>query len=106
MAFKPKSKTSFKEQIKNALMRGDIVRRDFRDDQPIELMVRDAVRALPSMRNIGYQNDAVYDRLYCDHDIVDEVIDELSKDYSIRKVHCAFSGCCQYTTYGYYIDGE
>ena len=104
MAFKPKSKASFKEKIKNALLRGDIVRRDFRDEQPIELMFREAARNLPTMRNIGYQDEAVYEKVYCDHNIVNEVIDELSKDYSVRKVHCAYSGCCQYTTYGYYID--
>lgn len=104
MAFVPTSKASFKKKIKDALMNGDIVRRDFRDEQPIELMFREASRSLPTMRNIGYQDEAVYEKVYCDHNIVDEVIDELSKDYSVRKVHCAFSGCCQYTTYGYYID--
>ena len=87
-------------------MEGDIVRYDFRDEKPIELMVRDAIRNLPTMHNIGMEQSAVYESIYCDHDIVHEVMEELSKDYSVRKVHCAYSGCCQYTTYGIYIDGE
>ena len=106
MAFKPKSKSSFKKVIKKHLLDGDIIRYDFRDEKPIEVMVRDAIGKLPYMHNIGMEDNAVIETIFCDHDIVHEVVNELSTDYSISKIHCAYSGCCQYTTYGIYIDGE
>lgn len=104
MAFTPKTKTSVKEAIKKHLLEGDIIRRDFRDEKPIEVMVREAVSKLPTMHNIGMEKDAVFKTIYCDHNILDEVVEELSKDYSVRKVWCQYSGCCQYATYGYYLD--
>lgn len=106
MAFKPVKKGSLKEQIKKALLNGDVVRRDFRDEEPVELMHREAVRYLPNMGNIGREDKFVYSKVFCDHDIVNEVVSELSKNYSVRKIFCQFCGCCQYSTYGYYIDGE
>ena len=104
--FTPKNKNSFAETIKKHLMEGDIIRYDFRDETPLEVMIREAVQKLPRMHNIGQEKEGVYKKIYCSHDILHEVVRELSKTYSIRDVRCAYSGCCQYSTYGYYIDGE
>ena len=76
---------------------------DGRDEQPIEVFVRDAIKNLSTMRNIGLVQ-GVCDKIYCSHDIMREVCNELAETYSIRKVWCSWSGCCQYSTYGYYID--
>ena len=104
MAFTPKTKDSFKSTIKNYLLSGYIVRYDFRDDKPIEVMARDAIKYLRSMHNIGMERNGVVEEIYCDHNIVHEVMDELSANYSVRKIRCEWSGCCQYTTYGVYLD--
>lgn len=104
--FTPKSKNSFAETIKKHLMEGDIIRYDFRDETPLEVMTREVVNKLPHMHNIGQEDSCVFKKIHCSHDILHEVVSELSKTYSIRKVSCGYSGCCQYSTYGYYIDGE
>lgn len=105
MDFKPKAKADYNKIIEHYLMNGYIIRYDFRDETPLEVMERDLAPRLHSMHNIGQEN-AVWDRLSCSHDIIHEVCDKLSKEYSVRKVRCSFSGCCQYTTYGVYLDGE
>lgn len=104
MAFTPKSKDTFKSTIKNYLLNGNIIRYDFRDEKPIEVMARDAISFLHNMHNIGMERNLVVEEIYCDHNILHEVMDELSTNYSVRKIRCEWSGCCQYTTYGVYLD--
>lgn len=104
--FTPKNKSSFAETIKKHLMEGDIIRYDCRDETPLEVMIREVVNELPNMRNIGQEESYVFKKIYCSHDILHKVVGDLSKTYSVRKVCCGYSGCCQYSTYGYYIDGE
>jgi hypothetical protein len=104
MAFTPKSKTSFKETIKIHFLNGDVLRADFRDETPIEVMDRKHALNLSSMSNICQEGDKVSRKIFCDHHILHEVMDELRKDYSVREVRCQCSGCCQYATYGYYLD--
>ena len=72
MAFTPTKKTSVKDTIKNYLLKGYIIRRDFRDETPLEVMVRDLVKYLPTMHNIGQDKDAVMDRVYCSHNLLKE----------------------------------
>ena len=106
MAFTPKTKDSIENKIKNALLDGYVVRYDFRDEEPIEIMVRECIPSLPTMRNIGLEDKALIEKVYCSHDIIKRVFTELSQSYSVRKVWCGCSGCCQYSTYGIYVDGE
>lgn len=103
MGFTPKAKDGLKSTIKSHLLNGKIIRYDFRDEKPIEVMDRTFIRNISTMRNIGLE-DCVEESIYCDHDIVHEVMDELSANYSVRKIRCGGSGCCQYTTYGAFLD--
>ena len=104
--FTPKKKNSFADEIRNYLLEGYIIRRDYRDETPLEVIGRGRIPNLPTMRNIGSEDDIVEQRIHCSHTLFDEVIDELSKEYSVREIWCSWSGACQYSTYGYYIDGE
>lgn len=106
MAFKPTNKSSIEGRILNYLLKGYVIRYDFREDKPIEVMLRDAVPYLSRMHNIGMEEDGVVDKIFCDHDILHTIVSELKADYSVRKVWCSHSGCCQYSTYGIYIDGK
>ena len=106
MAFKPTNKSSIKDKIRKYLLNGYVIRYDFREEKPIEVMIRDAVPYLSRMHNIGMEKDGVVENIYCDHDILHNIVSELKADYSVRKVWCGYSGCCQYSTYGIYIDGE
>ena len=106
MAFTPTKKSDVSKTIKNYLLNGYIVRYDGRDETPLEVMDRFFKPYLRSMHNIGQEKGNVLDEIHCGHKILHDVIDELRKDYSVSKVFCASSGCCQYATYGYYIDGE
>ena len=82
MTFVPKSKNSFKEKIREYIMNGYIIRYDFREEKPIE----------------------VIENIFCSHNIVHELVKELEQDYSVRIIRCRYSGCCQYCTYGVYLD--
>lgn len=104
--FKPTDKNEFKTDIKTKFLVGDILRCDSRDEKPIEAMRRDNIKNLPTMRNIGMEMASVYDEIHCSHKILFEVIEELSKQYSVREVRCMGSGCGQYSACGYYLDGE
>lgn len=104
MAFVPQKKDSIKEEIKKHFMDGDIIRCDGRDDKPIEVIGRDFIKDLPTMRNIGMESDKVYKTINCSHKVFHEVVEELRKEYSVSDIWCSHSGCCQYATYGYYLD--
>lgn len=106
MEFKPTKKGSFSNVIKEHLLNGDIIRYDFRDEKPLEVLLRTPsnIKYLGSMHNIGMERDKVVEEIYCSHDVLHEVVAELSKTYSVRKVWCGYSGCCQYSTYGVYLD--
>ena len=105
MAFVPKRKTSVKDSIKNYLLQGFIARADSRDEKPVEIMGRDKIGSLSTMRNIGLE-EGVLHNITCDRDTFREVIDELKEEYSVLAVRCESSGCGQYHTNGYYIEEE
>lgn len=104
MAFTPKKKDSIKETIKNHLLNGNIIRYDMRDETPLEVIGRDCINSLSRMHNIGQEFGIVIENICCSHSNLHEVINELSAEYSVRKVSCGYSGCCQYSTYGVYLD--
>ena len=104
MAFKPISKSDTKEKIKNYLMEGFIIRVDGRDETPLEVISREHLKRLPHTSNIGQCEVEVVEKIQCSHKLLYEVKAELSDDYSISCVSCSYSGCCQYATYGYYLD--
>lgn len=104
MEFTPKKKDSIKETIKKHLLNGNIIRYDFRDEQPLEVISRDCINDLPRMHNIGQEAGVLLENIYCSHNNLHEAITELSVEYSVRKVSCGYSGCCQYSTYGVYLD--
>ena len=100
--FKPFKKIDLKADIKARFLTGSILRCDSRDEKPIEVMRRDKIKNLSTMKNIGMETASVYDEIRCSHKILFEVIDELSKQYSVREVRCEG----QYSVCGYYLDGE
>lgn len=102
--FTPKSKSTIKEIIKNYLMEGYIIRYDFQEEEPLEILERDYIKYLPSMSNIGQCAFPIVKKIDCSHKLLHDVKAELSNDYSIRSIRCGCSGCCQYTTYGCYIE--
>lgn len=102
MAFKPISKKSTIEKIKNYLLEGYIARKDARDETPIEIISRERINDVPRMGNIGTQQ--TIDEINCSHGLLFDAINELEKEYSVREVSCSYSGCCQYATFAYYID--
>jgi len=106
MEFKPKAKKSFESIIKEELLKGNIIRYDARDEKPIEVMGRVHIKDLSTMHNIGMEKERVEMEIFCSHDIANKVVAELAKTYSVRKVWCSYSGCCQYSTWGIYLDGE
>lgn len=103
MAFTPKTKDSYKNEIKNYLLEGYALRRDARDETPIEVLPRETIEYLSSMGNIGSEKSVVA-KIKCSHSVLSDVVNELREEYSVRKVWCSFSGCCQYSTYAYYVD--
>lgn len=104
MAFTPKKKDSIKETIKNHLLNGNIIRYDCRDETPLEVISRDCINILSRMHNIGQEAGVLLENISCSHSNLHEVVEELKADYSVRKVSCGCSGCCQYSTYGVYLD--
>ena len=106
MAFKPIRKNSVKDTIKSFLLGGYIIRADHRDETPLEVIDRKYIGRMPNSPNIGQFEDVVT-RIHCSHDNLYSVVKELeNEDYSMSRVFCACSGCCQYTTYAYSVDGE
>ena len=103
--FTPVKKSTLKEEIKKHLLAGDIIRCDSRDETPLEVMPRERVPYLPSMGNIGHER-TVIKNIQCSHDLLHETVCELEEEYSVSKVFCACSGCCQYAVHAYYIDGD
>ena len=85
-------------------MEGYIIRFDGIDEHPIEVISRDYTYKLPSMGNINQEYKHIKCTLDCSHTNAENVLKELEKEYSLRKVHCGCSGCCQYATFGYYLD--
>jgi len=106
MAFTPIKKNSIKETIKNYLLNGYIIRDDGRDETPLEVIDRKYIKQMPSASNIGQAYCEIVENIRCSHSNLYEVLHELKEEYSLRRVSCACSGCCQYATYANYIDGE
>ena len=104
--FKPTKKNSFKETIKDYLLKGYVLRYDSQGENPLEVLSRDCVKGLSTMGNIGNPKGYLVKNLFCAHSNLYEVMDELEAEYSVNKVSCTHSGCCQYATYGVYLDGE
>lgn len=104
MAFKPISKSDTLAKIKNYFMNGFILRVDSRDETPIEVIDRTYTKQVANMHNIGQEKHIVLEEINCSHELLHDIVKELKKDYSVRKVWCSYSGCCQYSTYAYYID--
>lgn len=104
MDFTPTKKDIFESKIKNYLMSGFVIRCDGRDDKPIEIMNREVIRNLNTMRNIGLEKNGIVEEIYCSHEILHNIVKELEQEYSVRRVSCGGSGCCQYHTNGYYLD--
>lgn len=106
MAFKPTHKDNYESKIENYLLNGYIIRYDMRGDTPLEVVGREHKGRIKNTSNIGQFNGEIIENIYCSHDMLYNVVNRLEKVYSLRKVSCEFSGCCQYSTYAYYIDGE
>lgn len=100
--FKPISKKDTIAKIKNYLLAGYILRNDARGESPIEVVSRELIDKVPTMGNIG--TVPTIEKINCSRYLLFDAIVELEKDYSIRKVSCSYSGCCQYATYATYID--
>ena len=100
--FKPISKKDTIAKIKNYLLEGYILRNDARGESPIEVVSRELIDKVPTMGNIG--TVPTIEEIHCSRYLLFDAIVELEKDYSIRKVSCSYSGCCQYATYATYID--
>lgn len=111
MAFIPTKKNDISEKIRNYLLNGFIVRYDGRAEKPIEVLDRRHKKNLHRLGNIGsyayktfhWEYDVI-EEIFCDHNILHNIVNELRNDYSVREVWCEGSGCCQYSTYGYYLD--
>ena len=113
MNFTPQNKNDVRTKISNYLLNGFIIRYDFRDEQPIEVLYRKHIKDLPHLGNIGsyayhgfHREYSVAEEIFCDHEILHGIVKELREKYSVCNVSCGCSGCCQYSTYGYYLDGE
>lgn len=104
--FVPMKKSEFVGAIKKYLMGGFIIRYNSIENEPLEVMTRDGVKFLPTMGNIGNGADKgfLHSNLNCSHKILFDIMDELEKEYSVRNIRCEHSGCCQYATYGVYLD--
>lgn len=105
MAFTPSKKNSFKDKFKNYLLKGYVIRYDCIGDHPLEVFPREFKDELSRMGNIGNHKGFV-ELIHCSHSNLHEAVEELEKEYSVTKISCAYSGCCQHSTYGYYLDGE
>ena len=103
--FTPIKKETVKSKLTEILLEGKIIRYDFREEMPLEVLDREKIKSLHNMRNIGQEEQSVVNKITCSHNALSEVVAQLSKEYSIRRIHCSHSGCLQYTTYGVYIDG-
>ena len=101
--FTPAKKASFQEKIEKHLMEGNIIRYDFREDTPLEVFDRTYKDRLSSMRNIGLESGYI-ETIHCSHSNLEEVVEKLKKEYSVNETRCTHSGCCQYTTYGCFLD--
>lgn len=101
--FFPKGKAEVKEKIKSILLKGKIIRYDGIEENPLEVMDRAYVNRLSHMSNILQANVPV-EKVHFAHSVLHEAIAELKNDYCVRKVSCEYSGCCQYATYGVYLD--
>jgi len=104
MAFTPKRKTDIKDIIKNILLEGNIIRYDSREEKPIEVLDRKYINDLSDMGNIGSCCKPIIENINCSHKVFHEVKSELEQDYSVKTIRCRNSGCCQYSTYGTYIE--
>lgn len=104
MNFKPKSKETIKNEIKDILLTGSIIRYDFIDENPLEVLDRKYTYNLPNMSNIGQCSKPIMKIINCNHKLLHEVTAELNGDYSVREIECKQSGCCQHATYGVYIE--
>ena len=113
MNFTPQKKDDVRKKISDYLLNGFIIRYDFRDEQPLEVLDRKHVKVLSHLGNIGsyayttfHWEYSVVEEIFCNHEILHEIVKELREKYSVRNVWCEGSGCCQYSTYAYYLDGE
>ena len=104
MAFTPKSRSELKEQIRNIFLKGYIIRYNFIEDAELEVMDRQYINNLSMMGNIGQSWMPIVNSFKFSHNLFQEVKSELAKEYSVKAIRCEGSGCCQYTTYGAYIE--
>lgn len=110
--FTPKKKSEFQDKIKKYLLEGYIIRCNSIETDPLEVIDRAHLGLIPNSGNIGSfdpglgqkKGSGITEKIVCSHSNLHNVVAELKKDYSVSEVSCRHSGCCQYSTYAYYLD--
>ena len=103
MEFKPKQAQSATQMYKQHLLAGDILKKDFTHPQ-VDIIPRTDIHEWCVRENVGrggYPTMPRYDAQF------KQALNELEGEgYIVTKTRCDMSGCCQYTAYIYYLEGE
>ena len=102
--FVPKKKASFEKELEELLLEGKIIRYCCDDAKPLEIVGREHIGRMPDTGNIGQEEDIVEKKIHCSWRVLVSVVSSLEREYSVRRVRCSNSGCCQYATCAYYVD--
>lgn len=102
-----------KEKIREALLRGDIIKKDGGASTRMQIIPREQKNNLEVLHtqvtNIGYRNggqSAIPGSEFIPYRRIDDVIDELEEDGFSVLSEDVYSGYCQYHTKIYYLAGE
>lgn len=105
--------SNVKKKVLNTLMSGSLIRIDGVHNEA-EIIPREYLSAISHADNL-FQHTGSLVRYYDSPDYVKQtitvnasqlvkIINELEEEYIINKFTCSGSGCCQYHTYGYYLE--
>lgn len=111
-AFVPRRRNDSSNKVRKTLMNGKIIRYDAKHNY-VEVLPRTDKGNLSRMGNLHDEGQRYYygenyiepEMIQISQNSLYKLIEELEEEYEVIKVRCEESGCCQYATFGVYLEG-
>lgn len=102
--FKPINASEMTKKFEDILMNGDAIRIDGGGHDFFDVVPRKEIDSWDAKENVGRGDFVKITRAV---DAFLQAVENLkSKGFVVQKKICEYSGCCQYSAYLYYLEGE
>ena len=102
--FKPINASEMTKKFEEILMNGDAIRIDSGGHDFFDVVPRNEINSWKANENVGNGDFVKITRAV--EPFFQAVENLKSKGFVVQEKICAHSGCCQYSAYLYYLEGE